>query len=169
MFHPQVRGKGTYSTVSLKTKQNKLHGLSLRANYTNRAITSLSATLLLIFADRWVSHSQHGGSPTPVISSIVLKRLSGPRFRPTTSLKIWQHHKDTFSPHCSNHGCIVSVNNLESQDEVTIVFTGGSILRPVRTRHCSGWGIYIQMPLVADSISFGFIPRHSMVMTWPMI
>jgi hypothetical protein len=56
------------------------------------------------FADRGVSHSQCGGSPTTVISifwigaatflssisSIVLTRLSGPRFRPTTSQKLYR-------------------------------------------------------------------------------
>jgi hypothetical protein len=56
-----------------------------------------------LFADRELSRSQRGRSPTAVISifrpepllfllsssSIVLTRLSGLRARPTTSLKIW--------------------------------------------------------------------------------
>jgi hypothetical protein len=83
-------------------KQNKLRGLSPRANYTDRAIAACRRSLLPRFADRGVSRSQRGGSPTAVISvtrpkpplflssssSIVLTRLSGPRSRPTTSQKI---------------------------------------------------------------------------------
>jgi hypothetical protein len=63
----------------------------------------LSAKLVATCVDRVVTRSQLDGSPTAVISfsrpdpllflpsssSIVLRKLSGPRSRPTTSLKIW--------------------------------------------------------------------------------
>jgi hypothetical protein len=79
----------------IKGKQKVVRGLSLRANYTDRA------KLMPTFADREVPRGQRHGSLQPCSrlsrlepllflpssSSIVLTRLSGPRSRPINSKK----------------------------------------------------------------------------------
>jgi hypothetical protein len=40
--------------------------LSARANYTDRTTATCWRNLVPTFVDRWVSHGQHGGSPTVV-------------------------------------------------------------------------------------------------------
>jgi hypothetical protein len=55
--------------------QNKLRGFSLQANYTDQAAPWFTRPKPLLF---------HSNS-----SSIILTRLSGPRFKPTISQKIW--------------------------------------------------------------------------------
>jgi hypothetical protein len=81
------------------SKLTKLHGLSLRANYTDRATAACRRSqcrLLRIDGVEW-SAKQIPTSvflvprPQPLFflpssSSIVLTRLSGPRSRPTTFL-----------------------------------------------------------------------------------
>ena len=71
-----------------------------------------SAKLVPTFTDRGVSRGQRNGSPRPLISvfctgaatfyssssSIDLTRLSGPRSRPTTTQKIWQHRESNPRP-----------------------------------------------------------------------
>jgi hypothetical protein len=85
------------SSLAYINNKNKLSGLSLRANYTDRR---LSAKLVPTFADRGchvVSVADPyarilgfltGAATFSSSSSIVLTRLSGPRSRPTTQ-KIW--------------------------------------------------------------------------------
>jgi hypothetical protein len=55
-------------TRSMKTNnQNKLRGLSPRANYTDRCDCRLSEKLVQTFADREALRGQRGGSLTAVI------------------------------------------------------------------------------------------------------
>jgi hypothetical protein len=105
---PQLRTLSNVTSVratpckplpTVKKNRNKLRGLSAWANYTDRT----TAMLVLTLADRGMSRSQWGGSPTAVISgswpepllflsstsSIALTSLSGPHSRPTTFPKIW--------------------------------------------------------------------------------
>jgi hypothetical protein len=88
--------------LSRYKQKTKLRGLSPRANYTDRAII-LSTKLVQTFFGQSVPRGQRDGSlqpysrisgPEPLLflsssSSIVLRRLSGPRSRPSTSQKIW--------------------------------------------------------------------------------
>jgi hypothetical protein len=96
-IRPQKR-----STFFKTNKQNKLRGLSPRANYTDRATAACrrnDCQLLRIEGATWSAWR----IPTAVFSifqtgaatflssssSVVLTRLGGPRSRPTTSQKIW--------------------------------------------------------------------------------
>jgi hypothetical protein len=59
-------GGMTYITSSIKfAKNNKFRGLSLRANYTDRATVRLSAKLVPTFVDRGVLRGQRDESLRP--------------------------------------------------------------------------------------------------------
>jgi hypothetical protein len=90
--------------ASKNNQTNKLRGLSLRANYTDRR---LSAKLVWIEGYRVVSAANplrpysRISRPESLLclsssSSIVLTKLSGPCSRPPTSRKIW--HRREFNP-----------------------------------------------------------------------
>jgi hypothetical protein len=88
----------SHLTSCTPTIKKNLHGLSLRANYTDRATTACRGSDFQLFADRGVPCGQRNGSIRPYSrfsrqepllflpssSSVVLTRLSGPRSRPTT-------------------------------------------------------------------------------------
>jgi hypothetical protein len=61
------------------TKQNKLRGLSPRANYTDLATATCRRNLVPTFVDRGVSHGKRGGSPT-VVNLSFLDRCSATRY-----------------------------------------------------------------------------------------
>jgi hypothetical protein len=75
-----------------KQNKNKLRGLSLLANYTDRATAACRGVAQ---SARRIPYGRILLSrPEPLLflsssSSVVLMRLSGPRSRPTTSQKVW--------------------------------------------------------------------------------
>jgi hypothetical protein len=90
--------------MTLGNKQTNSMPLSQHANYTNSATATCQRNLVQPIVDRRVSRGQCGGSPTVVNLSFIdrsryfffqvaphisSKGLSGPRFRPTATQKIW--------------------------------------------------------------------------------
>jgi hypothetical protein len=81
-------------TWSKLTNKKKLHDLSPRANYTDRATAACRRSDCQFFSDRGVPRSERDGSLRPYSrqagaatflsssSSVVLTRLSGPRSKP---------------------------------------------------------------------------------------
>jgi hypothetical protein len=92
-----VHNFSAFTLHNAKTNKNKLHGLSPRANYTDRATAACRRSdcqLLGIKGATWsalqiptaVFSVFYTGAATFLSSSssVVLTRLSGPRSRPTT-------------------------------------------------------------------------------------
>jgi hypothetical protein len=94
---PRRTGRNKNNSRKICGKKN-FHGLSPRANYTDRATAACRRSDCQLFADRGVPRGQRDGSLRPYSrfsrqepllfllssSSVVLTRLSGPRSRPTT-------------------------------------------------------------------------------------
>jgi hypothetical protein len=63
----QMNPVPTLTSYFLKTLTNQIRGLSLQANYTDRA-TAAVGEVVSTFADRGVLCGQRNGSPRPLIS-----------------------------------------------------------------------------------------------------